>query len=189
MIRQGELADFDAVVQIRESTALEIDRLDDADYRVHIQRNGFLLPSGLSIEDFEADLPDYNVAEQEGRVVGYLRLTEEHDISTEAEAFWLKPGLKDVYYSDPHAYIYGIGVLPDAKQCGTGREMLQAAEQRARASNIPWLFSVIVTSPITNIASMIFHEKNGFERAAILEVAEEAGLEGFQNLVYAKSLI
>lgn len=189
MIRQARITDFDAVVHIRESTALEIDRLGDADYRVEIQRSGFLLPTGLSIEDFEKNLQDYIVAELEGRVAGYLRLTEEHDISPDTEAFWLRPDLKDVYYSSPHAYIYGIGVLSDVKGHGVAREMLQVAEQRVRARNIPWLFSVIVTSPVTNIASLLFHEKNGFERVALPGVTKEAGLDGFQNLVYAKSLI
>jgi len=188
MIRQAELADFDAIVHIRESVALDVDRLDDADYRVQIQRDGFLLPTGLSLERFQAVLPSYSVAEREGQVAGYLRLQENQAMPPEADVFWLRPDLKDAYYSKPHAGIYGIGVLPEAKQHGVATEMLEVAERQVRARNVTWLFSEIVTSPVTNLASLIFHEKNGFERVALTEPTQAYGMEGFQDLLYGKQL-
>jgi ribosomal protein S18 acetylase RimI-like enzyme len=188
MIRQAKLSDFDAIVHIRESVALDITRLEDKDYRVQIQRSGFLLPTGLGIEEFRADVSSYSVAEREGQVAGYLRLTEEQEVPPEAEAFWLRPDIRDVYYSRPHAYIWGIGVLPEAKHHGMATEMLQTAERQSRARNAPWLFSEIVTSPVTNLASLLFHEKYGFERIALGEPKQAYGMEGFQNLVYGKRL-
>ena len=189
MIRQAELADFDAIVHIRESVALDVDRLDDTDYRVQIQRDGFLLPTGLSIERFQAEFyQTCSVAEREGQVVGYVRLQEDQDMPPGAEVSWMRPDLKDAYYANPHAGIYGIAVLPEAKQHGVATEMLQAAERQVRARNVTWLFSEIVTSPVTNLASLIFHEKNGFERVALTEPTQAYGMEGFQNLLYGKKL-
>ncbi len=106
----------------------------------------------------------------------------------ETKTFWYRPDIKDVYYSNPHAYLYGIGVLPEINHHGVGTEMLQAAERQVRAKNIPWLFSEIVNAPVTNIASMLFHEKNGFERIALVDPTQAHDMEGFQNLVYGKCL-
>jgi len=47
---------------------------------------------------------------------------------------------------------------------------------------------MIVVSPVTNVASMMFHEKNGFERVALLEPTQSVGMAGFQNLLYGKQL-
>lgn len=188
MIRQAEMADFGAITHIRESTALEVSRIQDPEYRVEIERRGFLLPSGLSVEDFQTSIASYDVAEREGQVIGYVRLTEEQDMLPSTKAFWYRPDIKDVYYANPHAYIWGIGVLPEASHHGVGTEMLQAAERQVQAKNIPWLFSEIVIAPVTNIASMLFHEKNGFERIALQEPTQAHGMEGFQNLVYGKPL-
>ena len=190
MIRQAELADFEAITHIRESTALDVDRIGDADYRVHIQRSGFLLPTDLRIEDFQTDLPNYSVAERKGQVAGYLCLsaTQGMALETGEASTWLRPDLKDIYFSNPHAYIYGLGVLPEAKHQGIATEMLQVAERQVRLQHISWLFSAIVTSPVTNCASMLFHEKNGFERVALTRPAQELGMKEFQNLYYGKRL-
>lgn len=188
MIRQAELADFDAITRIRESTALNVSRIQDANYRVEIERSGFLLPTDLSIEDFQADLPNYIIAEQEVQVVGYLCLRGTQSKSLKEGAFWLRPELESIYFSQPHAAINWVGVLPEAKKHGLATDMLHAAEQQVRAQHIPWLFSAIVMSPVTNIASLLFHEKNGFERIALTEPTYDHGMDGFQNLYYGKQL-
>lgn len=187
MIRQAEMSDFDAIVDVRESVALEVDRLDQPDYRIQVQKNGFLLSTGLTMEEYAADISNYLVAGQE-RVFGYLCLHDYMDVSSEESNLWLRPDAQKAYSTSPYAYIHGVGVWPGVHRAGIASEMLQAAEQKAQADGASWLFSMIVTSPVTNIASLLFHERNGFERAAILEVTEEAGLESFQNLVYAKQL-
>ncbi len=56
MIRQAELADFDAITNIREATALDVSKIQDIDYRIEIERSGFLLSTGLSIKDFQKDV-------------------------------------------------------------------------------------------------------------------------------------
>lgn len=183
------MTDFEAVVHIRDSTALEIDRLNDADYRVEIQRTGFLLPTGLTVDEYRADLSSYLAFEKGGEAIGYLCLHDHIGMSSEEVNFWFRPDLNDAYNSGSYVYIYGIGVLPDTRRLGVASELLKAAENEARKRNASWLFSMIVISPVTNIASMMFHERNDFERAAVLNITEEVGLKGFQNLVYAKPLI
>jgi ribosomal protein S18 acetylase RimI-like enzyme len=194
MIRQAELADFREITQVRDSVTLDMDRLrDDVDYRVQVQQDGFLLPTGIDFDHFQADLPNYGVAENEGEVAGYCHLSYCQGMSP-AEVSWLKPELKDVYWSvTEHAELDGIGVSPQAKRGGIASEILQAAEGRVRARNIPWLFSFVVLTPVTNFASMMFHEKNGFNRVAVLHptIYEDANgfqLDGFQSFLYGKQV-
>jgi ribosomal protein S18 acetylase RimI-like enzyme len=82
-------------------------------------------------------------------------------------------------------------VLPQAKQRGVATEMLRAVERQVQARGVDWVFSFVVVTPVTNFASMMFHEKNGFERAAILgpdEYVTENGfrLDVFQSFLYGK---
>lgn len=188
MIRRAEAQDFGAVSRIRESLALDIGRLSNAIYRLQIQRSGFLLPDDTSEEEFASTSDSYELAEQDNKVLGYVRLVNEQDISEHEVAYWYKPEMKAAYYADPHAYVAGIGVLPESKGQGIAAELLKAAERRVRAQEIPWLFSEIVASPVTNIASMIFHEKNGFQRVAIGRPREVVGIRGFYEILYAKQL-
>lgn len=187
MLRPGELTDFDAIVSIHGSVAVDIARLDDPVYRSEIQRSGFLLPTALSEGAFTADVQNYTVAEDEGRVIGYLCLHANQSWEPEHTSVdWLRPELKDAYHADPHAYIHSVAVDPDAQKQGVASELLMDAERIARIQNTLWLFSMIVTSPITNVASMLFHEGHGFERLAQTRPARGAELDGFVNLLYGK---
>jgi len=110
-------------------------------------------------------------------------------ITSDANIHWLRSDLKEAYYAQPHVKINWLGVLPEAKRLGVATEMLRAAEKRLRIQGVPWLFSAIVSAPVTNIASLLFHEKHGFERIALTEPVEIWGLAGFQNLHYVKQLL
>lgn len=189
MIRQAEVADFEAVTHVRESLALDIGRLDDPAYRLQIQRSGFLLPGGSTEEEFTSASVNYGLAERDDKVIGYVRVESEQDISEGEITHWHRPEMQEVYYTDPHAYVWGIGVLPELKGQGVAAELLEAAEKRTRAQGIPWLFSEIVASPVTNIPSMIFHEKNGFQRVAIGMPREHLDMRGFHEVLYAKQLL
>ncbi|MGC1176652.1 MAG: GNAT family N-acetyltransferase [Candidatus Saccharimonadales bacterium] len=191
MVRSAELTDYDSIVQIREDLAVDISSLGESEYRVQIQQNGFLLPLGLSIEEFEQDLSQYIVSALDGEVVGYLRLDldEEREIEPEETVSWFNNNLKDLYFSTPHANIGGVGVQMGTKRTGLGTALLQDAEQQAYAMRIPYLFSSVVSSPITNFASILFHEKNGFERVAIYSTqVKYLGMAYFQSILYAKRL-
>lgn len=189
MIRKAGPADFEAVIQVREQLALDTGRLDDPVYRLQIQRSGFLLATDLSEEEFAASSANYELAERDGKIIGYIRLESDQDISEDEIAHWNRPEMEEIYYTNPHAYVWGIGVLPEAKGKGVAVGLLEVAEKRARAQAIPWLFSEIVAGPVTNIASMIFHEKNGFQRLATGKPREHAGMHGFYEILYAKQLM
>jgi N-acetylglutamate synthase-like GNAT family acetyltransferase len=193
MIRQAELSDLNDIVRIRESVTIDMDRLDDLEYRVDMQRNGFLLPSGPNAEELREELSQYSVSEHEEQVVGSFYVHADQIIPQEQNVFWLKPNLRDAYYSSPQGRIGGISVSPDSRQKGVATEMLHAAEKRFRAEGIHWLFAFIVLTPVTNFASMMFHEKNGFDRVAtsspyLFEAGNGFQIEGYQFMLYGKQL-
>ncbi len=188
MIRKAELADFKAITHIKESLALDISRLNNPAYRVQIQRSGFLLLGEPSEKEFASASANYRLFEQDNEIIGYVRLEGEQDISEDDFMYWYRPEMKKLYYAKPHAYVKGIGVLPKLKGQGVAAKLLKASEEQVRAQKIPWLFSEIVASPVTNIASMIFHEKNGFQRVAIGKPRENSGMQGFYEILYAKQI-
>jgi ribosomal protein S18 acetylase RimI-like enzyme len=190
MIRPAELEDFDSIIRIRKASALDMAKLKNTGYRVQVQRSGFLLPIELTFEDFEKNLSNYSVYLDNGRVSGYVRVDTGHDIKPKTKVFWLKEELRQVYFSEPHSYIYGIGVLPETRHKGIATKMMQSVETKTRALGITYLFSLAVLSPVTNFPSMMLHEKNGFERlVVVLEPISVNDPADYQALMYGKKLI
>ena len=190
MLRQGNIEDFEAIVSINRAVTLDVDKLDDPDYRARVQQDGFLLPGELTVETFQADLPGYIIAEEEGKILGYLCLHgyQSWETQTIDAVDCLMPGWQSIYFAEPHAYIHKVAIDRESQSRGTATSLLREAEDQVRDREIPWLFSMIVISPVTNVSSMLFHEKNGFKRVVQTRPARAADLDGFANLLYGKRL-
>ena len=189
MVRQATEHDYSAIKAIKEKLALEVSNLTDLAYKLHVQQQGFLLKSPYTEEDMKTDLQKvYVVYEHEGKVVGYLRIDEEQEMRKEADALWFRPELKDVFFAKPHADIGGIAVLPGDEQKGFASQMLAHVEKELQAKGISYVFSFIVLSPVVNFPSMMFHEKNGFERLALVPAPELFVMKNFQSFLYGKKL-
>lgn|GEM_PF-6795238 len=189
MIRQAQAADFAAITTIYDSLALDVSRLvKDSDYRLQVQHSGFLLSGEVSFEKFKKEAHQYTVWEDAGKVVGYVCIKEEPE-TTKQKYSWLRDDLKTLYFSEQGANLGRIGILPAAKQRGLATALLQDAERRLQARKVPGLFSFVVLSPITNFPSMMFHERHGFERVAVMQPCFLFGMDGYQALMYGKKLL
>ena len=188
-VREAQLIDFEPIVRLREQLIIDIGSLSVPEYRLKVEGSGFLLPTELSREDFQHELHKYFVAEDESQhLSGYLKL-EDHQELEEGEAInWCKPELEAAYLSKPHADIGGIAVDPQKAGRGIASAMLHIAEGRAVALGNTYLFAFVVSAPIKNLPSMSFHEKNGFERIAILKPETLFGIENYQSILYGKKI-
>ena len=167
---------------------LDPTRLTDPEYRVRLQARGFLLPLALSVDEFCKDAEKYTLFEHEREVLGYMLVDDCQELSTEMDVVWLQRSSQEQYLAKPHADIRGIGVSPEAGRRGVATKLLHATEDRARARDISHLFSFVVISPVTNVPSVLFHEKNGFDRWTVLEPCSLFGIDDYQSILYAKSL-
>lgn len=190
MVRQVLPSDYEAFLQIHKETNLSLENLKDPKYKFHIQKNGFLLPSTLTKEHFEKDLGKIHfVYEVNNRAVGFLRIDEEQEMDMSDEVSWLRPDLKDLYFSKPHADIGGLAVLPEFGKTGIATKLLIASIEKIKEKNIPYLFSFVVISPITNFPSMIWHEKNDFERVAVSNPHTLFDMKNYQSFLFGKKIL
>ena len=89
----------------------------------------------------------------------------------------------------PFRYLDRISLLPQYRGMKLASKMLQEAERLLINQGIGYLYSYVVISPITNTASIIFHDYNGFERVDISKTLTFAGLKNYQSFKYCKKLI
>ena len=190
MIRKAIAHDYSALMHIKHTLGLEVSYLDDLDYKVKMQKAGFLLKTpSYTPEEFQIDLDKiFLVYEDNGKAVGFIRIDEIQEIDRTAKAWWNMPEIQDAYFSLPHADIGGIAVLPEVANRGVATDLLNRAIDEIRNKNIPYLFSLVVVSPITNTPSILFHEKNGFQRLALVTEPDYFEYKQYQSIIYGKSL-
>jgi GNAT superfamily N-acetyltransferase len=189
MIRQATINDFADIKQIKEVLALEVTNLNNLEYKLRVQQKGFLLKSSYTEENMTQDLQKIYLAYEEGgKVIGFVRIDEEQEMSRNADAFWFRPEMKESFFIMPHADLGGISVLPEHEHQGIATKMLGVAEREVKAKGIAYLFSFVVLSPVINFPSIMFHEKNGFDRLACVNAPELFEMKNFQSFLYGKKL-
>jgi ribosomal protein S18 acetylase RimI-like enzyme len=189
MVRPAREDDAEAIQRIQESLTLRTAELEDKAYRARVQAEGFLITNHLLQETFDKGLIErYIVSEYEGRLVGYLRIDDTPEMTEDTTVYWIKPELKGRYFSMPHACISRLAVIPEARKSGFAKEMLDQAVHSLQAKGVKDLFSFVVLSPVTNTVSLLFHEKSGFERAAITSPRPLFQMEGYQSILYVRAL-
>jgi GNAT superfamily N-acetyltransferase len=188
MIRSAVLDDFEEIVNIKKLLALNIKRLDDDSYKLDIEKNGFLIPSEYTEEEFFTDLTKvFFVNEDHGKINAFIRIDDVQELRKATETDWIKHDLKEIYFSFPHACIGGIAVLPERAHSGIASQMLTAAEREIKSRGYKYLFSSVTSAPIKNYPSIRFHEKNKFEQIAITKPHVLFGIENYQSILFAKA--
>ncbi|MFH0750097.1 MAG: GNAT family N-acetyltransferase [Candidatus Gottesmanbacteria bacterium] len=189
MIRIATKGDYGCVKSLKDASALHIEDIKDTSYRLSIEINGFLLNGEYSIEDHIRDLQKiFLVYEYEGKVVGFVRIDDKPEMKETNNIYWFRPAMKSIYFSIPHADIGGIMVATTVRNMGFASMMLQEAIFKIKDKNIKYLFSFVALSPVTNIPSLLFHEKNGFERIAIVTHASLFHMNHYQSFLFGLKL-
>ena len=192
MIRQVRAEDYDDIKSIKETLLLNSSRINEPEYHVKTEQAGFFLyKKQQTVEEFTKDLQKIHlVYEENDQVKGYLRIddSQEMENDTDVDVLWYKPEMREIYFSVPHAAMAGIGLLPEFANKGIAKELLDSAIREVRKKEIPYLFSFVAVSPMTNIASLLFHERNGFGRIACCTTSEMFGLKNYQSFLFGKKL-
>lgn len=189
MIRRAVIEDFAACSAITNELSLKPDQLNRYQYRVNIQKQGFLVPVPLIQEKFVERLKNiFLVYEHQDKVVGFIRIDQEQQTGREDHVDWFQSRFKKIYYSEPHRSIGKIAISFHSGHKGVGTKLLDEAIKKIRLSNASYLFSFVIFSPITNIPSIMFHEKNNFTRVAISISRRLYGMDNFRSILYTKKL-
>jgi len=189
MTRPAKIEDAKEIINLQQALILDVHALSHHSYRVQIQQEGFLIKNHLLTETIDqALIQRYFVHEQDGHIVGYIRIDETAEMTDDSDAYWLEPSIKKQYYVLPHANISRLAVRPDVRKHGIAKAMLELAEKQAKKRGVKYLFSFVVLSPVTNTVSLLFHERSGFERAAITFPRPLFGMQGYQSILYYKEL-
>lgn len=187
MIRHATQSDFEKIEAIRAPYLLDVDRIEDPDYRWKMQKSGFI--GRMSAVEFAEDLHHlFLVDEDNSGITGYLRIDRDHEYQDNDKKIWLQEKHKKTYFEGHHAEIGMIGVRIDMKGKGMGRSLLEEAMNTLREKDIPFLFSIVVISPLTNFPSMMFHEKQQFQRVAVSRPHHHFEMDNYQSVLYRKPL-
>lgn len=189
IIRPAEIPDYESIAAIRDTLALDVSRLDDLNYAAAVEEDGFLAPVQISKAEFTEQISNYVVGEVGGAVAGFLRLDDEQEMDADEVPIWIDPAMEEVYWQRPHANIGKVAVLPEMGRKGIASAMLAEAERRASQKGAEFIFSFIVTcQPPTNLASIRFHAKNGFQMMAPLETQTAYGIDNYVATLYGRKL-
>lgn len=189
MVRPAKISDYESFLTIKKKLALDVEKLYSSSYCYQVQKEGFLLNVITSKEKFQQDIERFFFAiSEDNSICGYVNIDDYPEMPEETEVFWFNPLFKDLYYSLPHGTISKLGIVPEYRGKGIAKELLLEAIRVTKARNINFIFSFVVLSPLTNTASILFHEKNGFRRAAITSPRSLFGMKGYQSILYIKEI-
>lgn len=192
MIRKATQDDIDAVFRLYEHHSLDISRVNDNEYAAEVQRDGFLIALETKEEMAERIEKNYlfHVYEDAGKIIGFINLNKEIYFPEDADnAIWLDKDLKKSYFHGSDSItLHEIIVDHENKRQGIATQLLESCNEILRNAHYNHLFSIVAFGPLTNCPSLIFHAKNGFERACATMPFDLFGLKNYMSLLFHKRL-
>lgn len=189
MIRQAKRTDYEAIMANEKLLELDVTRISDKEYRILKQKRGFLIPERPTKEAFEKELENIYLVYEDGHgIIGHVRIDAQIERVSIRESHWLNEELMHAYFNEEHAYLGRVAVHPDHRHKGIAHQLVAEAEKQLLEQGIHYLYLFIVMSPLTNLASIIFHEQNDFIRIDVATPFAFAGMEHYQSFMYGKKL-
>ncbi len=188
MIRKATPDDLESIYSLYKANSLDITNLVDPTYATKIQRDGFLLDLEEKSDILERIQTNtiFNVYELEGNVVGFININKEIYFPEDSDnIIWFDNDLKNKYYHrDSSITLHEILISQTHKEQGIGKQLLENSLQILKEMDYTDLFSIVVFAPLTNCASVLFHAKNGFERACVSMPTDLFGLKNYQSVLF-----
>lgn len=189
-IHKARENDLEQIYKLYLSNCLDREKLTDADYKSKVQQNGFLL--GLDTQEDIQKLfktsEIFLVCEVDEELAGYIISSSEQEYKDDENKVWFDINAKETYYKENSISIYEINVNNKYAGSGIGSELLKRFEEEVQKLRFKYLFSVVTISPVTNIPSLTFHEKNSFVRLAMGKPTKLFGINNYSSILYVKDL-
>lgn len=191
MIRKASQNDLASIFELYQSLALDRKKLSNTDYQTSVQTGGFLL--GLENENDIKKLIDeacmFLVYEDEGEILGYIIADHRDKYYDDEYKTWFDLEAKEKYYNSPQSMTLAtIGVKKDKNKKGIATSLLKELQNILRKNNYKYFFSIVTIAPITNIPSIVFHTKNGFQRIAMGRPRKLFDLDNYSAILFYKPI-
>jgi predicted GNAT superfamily acetyltransferase len=190
-IAPAKTTDIGGIKKIYEFFKLDVSRVGDPNYCNMVQQRGFTVSTGSS-DDLGERLNSstlLNVAKNNrGMIIGYIDISKEEYFPESADdMIWLSKTAKQKYYhSDKAITLHHIASSSQNK--GTATKLYYDAENRLKNSGYKYIFSIVTTSPLTNLPSIAWHTKNGFKRVCTHPPINLFGLKNYQSVLFCKKI-
>ncbi len=192
MIRKATINDLEQIHSLYKEYSLDISHSGDIGYATKFQRDGFLI-AVENKEDIAKRIQNdtlYDVFEENNKIAGFININKEIYFPEEADnIIWFDNESKQKYFhADTAITLHEIIIDQVYKGNGIGKQLLEYSLRKLKEKDYTDLFSIIALAPLTNCASLLFHTRNGFERACVTMPIELFGLKNYQSLLFHKKI-
>lgn len=192
MIRKATPDDLETIFSLYEANSLDISRITDPVYATKVQRDSFLIAledKNEMLDRIQSNLL-FLVYETEGKVVGFININKEIYFPEDADnIIWFDDSLKKSYFhSDTSITFHEIIIDREYKGQGIGKKLLDESLKTLKEKQYTDLFSIVAFAPVTNCASLLFHERNEFQRACVSMPFDLFGLKNYMSLLFHKQI-
>lgn len=192
MIRKAEKTDLDQIFHLYRENALDISRIDDLSYAAKAQADGFVVALE-GREEVEKRIERnflFHVYEEDNEIQGFIIINKEiYFPKGEDNIIWFDHTIKSNYFTGKDSItLHEIIVTRDYRERGIGKQLLESTSTALRENGYKHLFSIVTFAPVTNMPSVIFHTKNGFERACVTMPFDLFGMKNYMSVLFHKGI-
>lgn len=178
IFREADSGDIQAILNIHNSNARGQDASID---------RGFLLTK-ITEDEILKSLNHsgryFVAAKTNGEIIGFVAISQPK-ISDEMlnKIIWKDEIFKKKVTSERHFYIQIVATKPDYMSRGVAQFMYESLYKKLPTS---FISVFIVTKPIANNRSLMFHQKQDFEQIGSLQVDQLLDLQNYESILMFK---
>ena len=180
-----EDSDLKQVVEISKLNLLDFSKISDEYYVENIKKTGFFI-APYTLNDLKNDKNKILLGVKENnKIVAYIWIsvgTDNHKYDWYDQKFEREISGQKIYN------LKRIGAIKERTGLGLASELLKSVNEYLVDKSIKYLIASVAYNPVSNLASIGFLEKNGFEKVAISPKVSHYKFESYQCLLLAKRI-
>ena len=178
-------SDLKQIVEISKLNLLDFSKISDVNYVENIERTGFFV-APYTLDDLKDDKNKILLGvKKDGKIVAYIWISVDID---NHKYNWCNQKFEKEIFGQKIYNLKRIGVVKEKKGQGLASELLKSVSEYLVDKSIKYLIASVAYSPIKNLASIGFLQKNGFEKVAISPEVPHYKFDNYQCLLLAKRI-